>query len=485
MAQRSDGSKGSKRSGCLWVVVAAVAVIVLGAIAGAVAMQHTPLVERLESSDGIAIEDVTVIDVVGGVALEHRDVVVRDGVIVSIAEHGEADLQGRVIDGRGMSLVPGLIDMHAHLIGSPNPPWVMGLPNIDLNLERMLFAGVTRAFDPGSPTPLIFDMRADVASGDLLGPNIHAAGPVFTALGGHPVPMLKNGLPDLIEETMIDGMVRQLGDPADVEASLAEVAAYEPDFVKMAIDRIPESAPRVNTPVVDEFVTVAKAKGLRPVAHIGDFEDAALAGDAGFSAWIHGIYKERLTEEQVAQIASYDIPMVTTMVVFKSYAELGTNERTATELEKQMADPELLASYENRPEDYVPSDELAAFVQNLRDNRQSAIDNTRDLHKAGVTILAGSDVQAGLLHGASLHRELMLLSKADISNLEVLRSATLYSAQFLAQTDDPPYGIVAPDKRADLVLVEGNPLTDITAISQVRHVILGGVLLERHPLTID
>jgi len=76
-----------------------------------------------------------------------------------------------------------------------------------------------------------------------------------------------------------------------------------------------------------------------------------------------------------------------------------------------------------------------------------------------------------------------LLAQAGLPALEVVRAATLYPARFFAQSEDPPFGVVRVGKRADLVLVNGNPLEQIAAISNLRAVILGGVPLLRLPVT--
>ena len=99
-----------------------------------------------------------------------------------------------------------------------------------------------------------------------------------------------------------------------------------------------------------------------------------------------------------------------------------------------------------------------------------------------MVIFAGSDAQSGVFHGAGLHRELLLLKKAGLTSLDVIRAATIYPARFLTQSEDPPLGIVAVGKEADLMLVGGDPLVELAAISDVRAVILRGVPLVRRPL---
>jgi imidazolonepropionase-like amidohydrolase len=100
-----------------------------------------------------------------------------------------------------------------------------------------------------------------------------------------------------------------------------------------------------------------------------------------------------------------------------------------------------------------------------------------------VTILAGSDTQTGVFAGAGLHRELHSLVAAGLTPAEAIRAATLDAARFLANGKEPEVGMVVQGKRADLLLVEGDPTRDLDALARIRAVIRGGVMLERTPLT--
>src|SRR6185436_21046101 len=113
-----------------------------------------------------------------------HDVVVRDGRIALIGAPGVAATGLFEIEGRGSTLVPGLVDVHTHTGSTANPPWkISSLTDIDGNLEAYLRAGVTAALDLGNLSPAVFQTRAAVASGKKLGPHLYAAGPAFTAPG--------------------------------------------------------------------------------------------------------------------------------------------------------------------------------------------------------------------------------------------------------------------------------------------------------------
>ncbi len=470
-----------------WAPRVAVATVSMAATVGLVvvwAMSRPTLVERPAPVPGLLrIADVTVIDVVEGRAVPHQDVGVLGENIVSVGVHVDSpDTPAeRTIDGTGLTLVPGYIDAHCHVGSSPAVPWTTSLPDLDLNLERLLFAGVTRVFDPGSMVPDTFEIRAELASGARLGPVLHAAGPIFTAVGGHPEPMARELYPGVVVDQLLPKMMRQIDSPDAARDAVAALVPHRPDFIKLVVDRLPLHAPRLTPQLSRAIVEEAKAQGFRAVAHIGSTEDALEAADAGVSAWIHGVYKERIPDEAISTLAAHGIPMVPTLVVFRTYGEMAQGAFPATPMEQALAPASLLDPRGDTTGQDGVSDDIRDYVTMLSEQQQSALDNVGRLHRAGVVMITGSDAQGGVVHGASLHRELDLLSQAGLSPLDVLRAATLNGARFLSNQADPPYGVVAEGKRADLVLLRADPLQDVGALSEIESVWLGGVPLAREP----
>src|SRR5262249_15542614 len=157
-------------------------------------------------------------------------------------------------------------------------------------------------------------------------------------------------------------------------------------------------------------VEEARRRGVRAVAHIGSLDDALDAARAGVSAWMHGVYKERIPDDRIAELAAFHIPMVPTIVVFESYALSLQQRRVSTALERETVEPDVLASFDARPRDF----DLSFFEDYLKllfSQRANWRDNVRRLRAAGVTMFAGSDVQTGVFPGAGLHRELQLLTE--------------------------------------------------------------------------
>ena len=143
--------------------------------------------------------------------------------------------------------------------------------------------------------------------------------------------------------------------------------------------------------------------------------------------------------------------------------------------------PEVLAAFDTVPQS-EDGEYFRPYLEHLYTQRQNGRDNVRRLHRAGVTILAGSDTQSGVFPGAGLHRELLLLQESGLTPAQVIRAATLDAARYLAEGEEPEYGMVREGKIADLLLVDGNPLKDLNALARIRAVIKGGVPLERRPI---
>ena len=457
------------------------------ALLALVACGHTgpELVRRPTTPpSALHIADVSIFDPATGSVTPHRDVVTVGNRITAIGAPGQVTVPvgAQTIPGGGATLLPGLIDMHGHIGNGTGPSWALELPDPDRNLLAYLYCGVTTVLDPADLATQAFARRARVASGELLGPRIFTAGPMVTAPGGHPVALLERLAPWWIRWYLIPRATRQIGSVSEARAAAKEIAALGADVLKLAVDSIPTEAPRMSREVLRAAVDEAKQHGLRAVAHIGTTQDALDAAEAGVAAWMHGVYKERIADEDIPRLAAFHIPMVATINVFESYALLGQGPRAASPLERETMPAAALAAF-----DHIPDNATTAFfrpyLDTIRPQRQAWRDNIRRLRAAGVTILAGSDTQSGVFPGAGLHRELHLLTEAGLTPAEALRTATLDAARFLANGAEPEFGVIATGKRADLLLVEGDPTVSLDALAHIRTVIRAGVPLERHALT--
>ncbi|TFH19435.1 MAG: hypothetical protein E4H03_13885 [Myxococcales bacterium] len=442
------------------------------------------LVRRPERpADALLIRNVGVLDVEAGVIVPARDVLVRDGRISAVTSTGEMAVPAgaEILEGGG-TLLPGLIDSHGHVWSSPAPVWELEVADVDANLRAFLYCGVTTVLDPGESDPAAITRRDRVAAGELLGPRIFTAGKFVTARGGHPVAMAQVVIPWWLSWYLLPRIAHEVATEGEARAAADAVADSGADFMKVIVDAVPEDAPRMAPELITVAVQTARARGLRSLAHIGTFEDARDAARAGVAAWLHGVYKQPLSDAEVTELAAFGIPMAPTMTVFESYAHALEANRVATQLEIEMLPADVLASLNDVPDDEPMVEYFRPYLSMLAEQWPNGRENARRLYEAGVTILAGSDPQTGVFSGAGLHRELAVLAAAGLPPAAVVRAATINAARFLTEQEDPDFGVIAPGKRADLLLVRGDPLQDIAAISDIREVILGGVRLVREPI---
>ncbi len=436
--------------------------------------------------DRIRIENVTVFDAEFLVVRAGRDVTIANGRIESVVPHGSAmeDANTHTISGEGATLVPGLIDMHGHIASSTGPTWEFGFPTPDENLVGFAYSGVTTVFDPSDASPDAYERRARVANRELVGPRIFTTGKMLTCPDGHPQAMVQAFAPGWLAWWLEDQVATAIGTVAEAHAEVDSLAESGADGIKIAIDAIPLSAPILRREIASAVVDRARDHGLRTVAHIGTTQDAIDAAEAGVALWVHGVYKERIPNDKIAQLARYEIPMVVTIEVFDRYARGSRGPIEPTRLERETVGADVLARFYPIPDEFDLGP-LASWIDIANGSKAVGMDNLRRLRAAGVAILAGSDVQSGVFPGASLHRELRNLVDAGMSPAEAIRAATLDPARYLADGGEVDSGLIAEGLRADLVLVEGDPTRDIGALENIREVFLGGIPIERAPVEND
>ncbi|WP_164963634.1 amidohydrolase family protein [Rubrivivax sp. JA1026] len=392
--------------------------------------------ERLEPpAPGFVVRDVRVFD--GERVVEQATVVVRDGRVAELGP-GLAPPPGlEVVDGRGRTLLPGLIDAHVH-------PWG------DALAETLNF-GVTTVLsmfsDPAAAREL-------ARTRDSLAPRAHAdlfsAGWLATAPGGHGTQF---GLP-----------VPTLNTPAEAGAWVDARLAEGSDFIKIVYE--PRDAhglgppfPSLDRATLAALVQAAHARRRLAVVHVSRLQPAGEALRAGADGLVH-VHADHLADAALVSLARERRAFVTptlAVIAGNDSAEAG-QPGPPREAARFAADPAV------RPF-LSPEQRLGlaagrgARLSMLR--LELALASVRALHEGGVEILAGSDApNPGTAHGASLHHELELLVRAGLTPVQALRAATAAPAARFALGDR---GRIAPGRRADLLLVDGDPTADIRA----------------------
>ena len=412
-------------------------------------------------SQPVAFVDVTVIPMDRERVLEHYTVVVRNGRIVAFGPVRDIQVPPGAarVDGRGKYLMPGFAEMHGHL---PNPDAQGTTPEL---VEAVLFLYVANGVTSvrgmqGNPGALV--IRDRIARGDLLGPRLWVAGP---QLGGN--------------SARTADSARRL-----VEAQKA--AGY--DHIKIQEGLAAD--------VYDTIVATAKRVGLRFAGHVPDaitLEHAVASGqisvdhfDNFFQALerddspIKNADAQTRGQQLVFHLDEAKLPPLVTRL-----KTAGTwNVPTVALWEVFSATP--LDSLEGRDElRYVPGQWVANWTQavtNLRRNNPNAETGRavaawrrrilKALSDGGARIIFGTDSpQLFSVPGFSIHREVRVMREAGLTPFQILESGTRKVAEYYG-TDD--FGTVATGKRADLILLAANPLTDPANLVRRAGVVLNG-----------
>lgn len=424
-----------------WLVASA---LLAGCVAGPQAAQ-SPTAQAADPAGtaDLVIRDVRLFD--GDSVVERATVVVRDGRIVAVGAGVAAPEAAEVVDGAGQTLLPTLIDAHTHTFA-------------DAALEASLAFGVSTVVDMFTPPQMLRPWLTQQESGGAAGrADIASAGVLATAAGGHGTGF---GVP-----------IPTVDAPEQAASFVAERAAEGAAFLKVVIEdgsTYGRSIPTLDAPRVNALVAAAHAHGFLAVAHVATLESARMALEAGADGLVH-LWADRTPDaalvRRMAEAGSFVIPTLTVLQSVSAIPggrELLEDARVAALVDPD-AETNLRQAFPAGPEG------LAAY--------DTAVASLAALHRAGVPILAGSDApNPGTTHGASLHRELELLVRAGLTPVEALRAATSNVADAFELEDR---GRVAPGRRADLLLVAGDPTADVTATRAITRVWKGGVAFDR------
>lgn len=379
----------------------------------------------------LVITHVTVIDATGNPAAPDMTVVIRDAHIAEIDSSDRVSVpkNAHVIDGTGKFLIPGLWDMHGHLTDATEGA-----------LPLLIEHGVTGVRDMGGDLAQVDHWRKEIADGTRLGPHIVRAGPIIDG-------------PSEAKHHL------SVNNPAQAVHTVDSLKQVGVDFIKThtmlpreSFFALMEEARKQNIPVavhLPRTVTVAEASdaGARSLEHI----EMMIASAA---------YQVGPTAQRVADV----LPAITGDAGAKIFATFVKNGTWYV--------PTLVA-YE-RGFVLWGSDPAKVAIRSKTQGHQMEL--VRAMHEAGVQIMTGSDFSDwALVPGIDLHNELALLVEAGFTPMEALQAATVKPATFLGMQDS--LGTIEVGKIADLVLLDADPLEDISHTRKIRAVVVGGRLV--------
>ena len=397
------------------------------------------------------LRDVDVVDVAAGTLLPNRQVAVRDGRILKIVPVDDrslpvaGDLEPRVIDGQGLTLVPGLWDMHTHLSLSD------GLLQIA--------AGVTTVRDLANDSERLPEIRSAFDSGEVIGPHSYAAGFIDQRSPyAAPTGRLADSLDDALK--MVDEYAAA-GNP-----QIKIYSSIDPAWVKPIAEAVHAHGMRLSGHI-PSYMTARQAvlDGFDEIQHINMLFLNFLAGpeDDTRTPLRFSLVAEKASgmnldapevDEFVALLKERGVVVDPTVTIFDSMFRHRSGE----------LDPSYAMIADHMPP--VVRRGLLAGEMDVNDSNAATYARSADallkmiakLHAAGVTLVSGTDAMPGF----TLHREFELYRAAGIPAADVLRIATLGAAEVMGAASTT--GSIEAGKRADFVLLAGNPLDDISAL---------------------
>lgn len=403
----------------------------------------------------LAITDVTTIDPRSGMVRAHQTVLVDGGVIRSITSGLPDGAEPEtVIDGSGRFLIPGLWDMHVHLS-----------MHTETDLAMLVVNGVVSVRGMGGDPFAIADLESRIAAGELVGPTIWNAGSVLED---------RRWLSQRRKATNLSHRL-PVDNPEEARAMVALLASWGVDHVKTR--NVADEA------TLGAIVDAAHEHGLTVAGHepiVVDIDEAARLGMTTFehipfiSLTLPGkeADAERMASvvEALRESGSYVTP---TLVAARLLGASPEESRAAVE----------------RPDEryqYLSEKAKGAWLESLEDDagplpwnemKQRSIEMLRQMHAAGVPFLAGTDMGVPLTFpGFALHDELeAMVDRIGLSELEALRSATSHPADLFGIEA----GSVAPGMPADLILLDQDPLLDISNTRTIEAVVLRGRLIDQ------
>lgn len=381
---------------------------------------------------------------------------VRGGRIAALHREPPAAAAGELVDVAGKWVVPGLIDAHVHSFGntSPGPPEFLGPEGV---ARAALRAGVVAFLDLFAMEAMILPTRDRQREGALGGADIFAAGPIFTAPGGHGT---EYGVP-----------TRTVTSPGEARAQVADLAARRPDVVKL-VYQPSGTMPSIDRATMAAIVDEARAQGLRTVVHIGTWEEAAEAAAAGADAITH-VGRDTVPDAVVALLRERGVIVIPTMAVFVDLARIADEPSVLDDpLLAAVASPAIRSAYRDTARF---SGAALRRLARAREGRATHYRSLRKLSEGGVTLVAGTDAgNIGTFQGFSLHRELEIMVEAGLSPCQALAAATTAAADFLGA----PYGL-DPGDTASLLVLGGSPLEDIRHTRSIEIVVHRGIVAFR------
>ena len=406
----------------------------------------------------IVFTGVSVIPMDRDEVLANQTVVVENGRITHVGGARSAPTGATTIDARGKFLMPGIAEFHAHV------PSGAQAANTHRALSLYALTGVTTARGMlGAPVHLA--LRDSIAKGQLFGPRLFTSGPSFN-----------NNSVTSAEVAM--QMVR------DQKAAGYDLLKIHPGVPRVAFDSLAATANRLGIPFsghvpLEIGLDVALTSKYSTIDHLDGFTEALYNGPQPLTAQVNGFFGLGIVRQLdmsrfqsiIDRTKASGVAMVPTQILMDNYVSDATGAQLTSTEEFKYWVPQQVTNWRNLKDNFLAQPPVS------REERQEFIALRRrflkSLHDAGVVFLLGSDApQYWNVPGYSAHRELGSLVRAGLTPYQALRTGTVNVAKYLGE--EGRSGVVRVGARADLLLLDANPLQDIANSLRINGVVVNG-----------
>jgi imidazolonepropionase-like amidohydrolase len=416
-------------------------------------------------------EGARLIDGNGGAAIDNSVFVVADGRFTQVGRSGElrAPADATLVDLSGKNVMPALVDAHAHLgyrQGTTFSADNFTRENILGQLNRFAYWGVSGVLSTGTDIgDIIFEIRRASDAPRSTGPVVRTAWRGLALPDAGPFPPMRAAPFGVTTE-------------ADARARVRELAARKVDFVKIWVDDRNGTLPKLSPPMYRAIIDEAHKNGLRVIAHVVTLADVKDLLRANIDGFAH-LFRDREADSEVIAL------LKTRPRVFFMLTLWAPRLAAATERPAWLEDPALRES--------ASADQIRQFgepfagrtpqsVAAAREEWANLQKNVVTLGSAGVKLVLGTDVggnTGGPLFGWTEHLELENMVAAGMTPAAAISAATRGSADALRLTE---LGTIAAGKRADFIVLDANPLADITNSRKIGKVYQRGSEVDRSAL---
>jgi imidazolonepropionase-like amidohydrolase len=440
------------------------------------------------------ITNVTIGDVENQKLVPNQTVVIVNDLISNIQPSSKIKMPKNaiVIDGKGKYLFPGLTDAHVHFFqngGLYARPDAIDLTavmpyskEIELShqtmedkLRRYLQNGITNVIDVGATYNFL--KQKEVFKNAAYTPSIYMTGPLLTTYEPKVYENLKEDEPFNIVKTIDDGV-----------KMVQKQLQYHPDFIKIwyivGVDGLSvEASARKNLPIVKAIINEAHKNNLKVAVHATERITAQLAVENGCDFLVHSIEDELIKDDFVQLLKKSKTILCPTLVVANGYANTFGQKITFSNHELLKANPYQLGSLLDLKHlsdtllisRYKKYSNSKAQVENTNKTNAICLKNLKKLSDAGVLIATGTDAgNIGTLHASSYLAELQTMQKSGMNNWQIIQASTLNGAKILNKESE--FGTVTVGKKANLILLDANPIETIENIAKIFRVINKGVV---------